>query len=135
MRIQLLGVLLLLRCICEASTLLSLFPNHPGNGCPQVPQTDQEQQESLATHVSTALLFYVFVFLEDGQGLLTFLLFAMQPPTPPPRPPSPTSERHSRASNSSHAAHPWPQMYGTHFGSAIQGLHSARIGIHSASPH
>ena len=49
--------------------------------------------------MATALQFYVFVFLEDGQGLLTFALFALQQSLPVP---SPLSGSPFRRRSSSH---------------------------------
>ena len=40
-------------------------------------EVDDHPDGSPGARLSTALLFYVFVFFEDGQGLLTFLLFAL----------------------------------------------------------
>ena len=115
-RIQLLGVLLLLRCVCEASTLFNLFLSSGSweglcwkdwdntTGLPHVAAAPYAGMDGLsppgetddhhparalasahpdvrASRVSTSLLFYVFVFFEDGQGFLTFLLFGLQSPT------------------------------------------------------
>jgi hypothetical protein len=127
-RIQLLAVLLLLRCFCEAATLFNLFfrpedcsgdenqcwrpffwgpPSDGGRWrarslhhetyfiyqvCGNVSGLGAEEQEivhdleatlgitRVASRVSTALLFYLFIFIADGQGFLTFLLFALDPP-------------------------------------------------------
>ncbi|KOO33749.1 integral membrane protein [Chrysochromulina tobinii] len=37
------------------------------------------------------LLTYMFIFFEDGQGFITFLLFALEPPSPTPAPPRKTT--------------------------------------------
>ena len=118
-RIQLLCVLLLLRCICEATTLFQIFPSDDRwnrlcfanqTGVPAlVPAAVDMAQAAPATSlvglasrmlhadetpprptagaaeadentIIASLLFYLFVFFEDGQGFLTFLLFGLQPP-------------------------------------------------------
>lgn len=98
-RIQLLAVLLLLRCICSAATLFNLFlgVNHLSVPC-GLTQTPPPEHRALSlgedghrtpshrpllsageerTIVSSSLLFYLFIFFEDGQGFLTFLLFGL----------------------------------------------------------
>ena len=115
----------LLRCICEASTLVDLFifghaapfcdlngtvspaaeqVDANGNGLPDVLRDEYADGRppggyQAVVRVATALQFYVFVFLEDGQGLLTFALFALQQSLPVP---SPLSGSPFRRRSSSH---------------------------------
>ena len=76
-RIQLLGFLLLLRCMCQCTTLL----------------LGREIGSAVVDPSITrwTLLTYMFIFFEDGQGFITFLLFALEPPSPTPAPPRKTT--------------------------------------------
>jgi hypothetical protein len=83
-RIQLLGVLLLVTCLCEAATLFALYiGSRSGFGLCWASdagrlQGDGDGDGQVGTsRISESLLFLVFVFLEDGQGFLTFLLFGL----------------------------------------------------------
>ena len=68
-RIQLLGVLLLFRCVCQGATLIAQ-------------RYSVESNFSFVTQYS--LLTCLFVLFEDGQGLITFLLLGLQPAAPKP---------------------------------------------------
>lgn len=116
LRIQLLGVLFLLQCICEAATLISLklshvpscwgtelfkepqlIPHQDNTPVPAISADGHGAPTPFAAHrvlnhlsgegltastIASMLLTFVFVFLQDGQAFLTFLLFALQIPAP-----------------------------------------------------
>ncbi|KAL1500580.1 hypothetical protein AB1Y20_013235 [Prymnesium parvum] len=66
-RVQLLCLLALLRCICNCVTSLSIAT---------LDLTADTNPTLKGLHVTLSLLLYIFIFLEDGQGMLTVMFFA-----------------------------------------------------------
>ena len=126
-RIQLLGVMLLLRCICQAGTLV----------------IGREMLRDNTSVTAATLLTYLFVFFEDGQGFVTFLLLALHPPFPAPSspfPPTPGAARRAARASKEGAVGPREPLEGfaTGFGyrpsTVAEASSSSRSGCADAPP-
>ena len=72
-RVQLLGLFMLLRCICNAVTSGSLAAGGADDMCSEPGCEHSDRRGGL--HITLSMLVYLFIFLQDGQGMLTFMLF------------------------------------------------------------